>query len=133
MTSPPSRLLWTSARRMTVEPALVGPTAVVVAKNLAANEGMLFVYWISAGSCARSKAIMEAWTLMSTTRSGSLSMSESANGLTQAAADFHRWMKAIAEAVGTVLVDGFHYLALFAIGATTVWSAVAAFLGMAAK
>jgi phosphate starvation-inducible membrane PsiE len=60
-------------------------------------------------------------------------MSESTSGLTQAATDFHRWMKAIAEAVGTVLVDGFHYLALFAIGATTVWSAVAAFLGMAGK
>src|SRR5262245_23312191 len=87
----------------------------------------------SAGSCARAKAIIEAWTVMSTTRSGSLSMSESANGLTQAAADFHRWMKAIAEAVGTVLVDGFHYLALFAIGATTVWSAVAALLCIAAK
>jgi phosphate starvation-inducible membrane PsiE len=39
-------------------------------------------------------------------------------------------MKTIADSVGIVLVDGFHYLALFAIGATTVWSAVAAFLTM---
>jgi protein PsiE len=60
-------------------------------------------------------------------------MPELASGLTQAATDFHRGMKAIAEAVGTVLVEGFHYLALFAIGATTVWSAVAAFLGMVGK
>ena len=34
--------------------------------------------------------------------------------------------------VGGVLVDAFHYLALFAIGATIVWSAVTAFIGMAA-
>ena len=39
----------------------------------------------------------------------------------------------LADGVGTFLVDGFHYLALFAIGATIVWSAVVAFLGMAAK
>jgi len=35
--------------------------------------------------------------------------------------------------VGTLLVDAFHYLALFAIGATTVWSAVSAFFDMVAK
>src|SRR6188474_336004 len=34
---------------------------------------------------------------------------------------------------GGVLVDGFHYLALFAIGGAIVWSAGYAFLGMAAK
>ena len=38
-----------------------------------------------------------------------------------------------AAAVGNQLVDAFHYLALFAIGATIVWSAAAAFAGMAAK
>src|SRR6266550_3471047 len=38
-----------------------------------------------------------------------------------------------ADAVGEFLVDAFHYLALFAIGATTVWSAAAAFIGMAAR
>ena len=32
---------------------------------------------------------------------------------------------------GTLLVDAFHYLALFAIGAAIVWSAAYAFFGMA--
>ena len=35
--------------------------------------------------------------------------------------------------IGSVLVDGFHFLALFAIGGAIVWSAVHAFLVMAAK
>src|SRR6202011_1923686 len=35
--------------------------------------------------------------------------------------------------IGTFLTDAFHLLALFAIGATTVWSAVAAFIGMVAR
>ena len=39
-------------------------------------------------------------------------------------------VKTIAEAVGHVCVTSFHYLALFAIGATIVWSAVFAFAGM---
>lgn len=39
----------------------------------------------------------------------------------------------VAERVGNVLVDGFHTLALFAIGGTIVWSAVHAFVGMVAK
>jgi phosphate starvation-inducible membrane PsiE len=34
---------------------------------------------------------------------------------------------------GGVLVDAFHYLALFAIGGAIVWSAVYAFLGMTLK
>ena len=34
---------------------------------------------------------------------------------------------------GGLLVDGFHYLALFAIGGAIVWSAVLAFIGMAGK
>ena len=34
---------------------------------------------------------------------------------------------------GGLLVDAFHYLALFAIGGAIVWSAVFAFLGMTAK
>ena len=38
----------------------------------------------------------------------------------------------LAKGLGTLLVDSFHYLALFAIGATIVWSAVTAFIGMAA-
>jgi protein PsiE len=39
----------------------------------------------------------------------------------------------LADGVGNLLVDAFHYLALFAIGATIVWAAVAAFLGMTFK
>jgi protein PsiE len=42
----------------------------------------------------------------------------------------HRRLKRIADSFGTLLVDLFHHLALFAIGATTVWSAISAFLGM---
>jgi phosphate starvation-inducible membrane PsiE len=45
----------------------------------------------------------------------------------------HGALKELADAVGTFLVDAFHLLALFAIGATTVWSATAAFLAMMAK
>src|SRR5262245_52409045 len=44
-----------------------------------------------------------------------------------------RNMRDTADAIGEFLVDAFHYLALFAIGATTVWSAVGAFVGMAAQ
>ena len=36
-----------------------------------------------------------------------------------------------ANAIGNVLVDGFHYVALFAIGGAVAWSAVVAFVGMA--
>ena len=42
-------------------------------------------------------------------------------------------MKITADSVGILLVDGFHYFALFAIGASTVWSAIAAFFGMVSK
>jgi protein PsiE len=42
-------------------------------------------------------------------------------------------LNAVADALGNVLVDAFHYLALFAIGGVTVWSAVAAFFAMVAK
>ncbi len=35
--------------------------------------------------------------------------------------------------LGGILVDAFHYLALFAIGGTIVWSAVAAFIAMMHK
>jgi len=50
--------------------------------------------------------------------------------MTKTAARFHRNIKLISDALGTLLVDAFHNLALFAIGATTVWSAVAAFIEM---
>ena len=47
--------------------------------------------------------------------------------------NLHRRLKRAADTVGTLLVDLFHHLALFAIGATTVWSAASAFLGMVTK
>jgi protein PsiE len=53
--------------------------------------------------------------------------------LTRAAATLHREMKIAADSFGILLVDGFHYLALFAIGASTVWSAMVAFFGMVTK
>jgi phosphate starvation-inducible membrane PsiE len=42
-------------------------------------------------------------------------------------------MDDVAKGLGNLLVDAFHNLALFAIGATIVWAAVAAFIGMAGK
>ena len=42
-------------------------------------------------------------------------------------------MRQKVDRLGKVLVDGFHYLALFAIGGAIVWSAGYAFIGMAAK
>jgi protein PsiE len=60
-------------------------------------------------------------------------MPDSLGGLTRASAKLHRGIKATADAIGALLVDAFHYLALFAIGATTVWSAAAAFFGMVSR
>jgi phosphate starvation-inducible membrane PsiE len=45
----------------------------------------------------------------------------------------HKKMGSVADAFGNVLVDAFHYLALFAIGGAIVWSAAVAFFGMATK
>lgn len=42
-------------------------------------------------------------------------------------------ISALTETVGGALVTGFHLLALFTIGATIVWSAVHAFMGMVVK
>ncbi len=39
-------------------------------------------------------------------------------------------LKDFSEVVGNLLVDGFHYLALFAIGGATAWSAIIAFSEM---
>ena len=39
-------------------------------------------------------------------------------------------VKTVSDAVGNLLVDGFHYVALFAIGGAIVWSAVSAFSQM---
>jgi phosphate starvation-inducible membrane PsiE len=60
-------------------------------------------------------------------------MSEAMRQLRTATNSLHRNMKDTADTVGTFLVDAFHFLALFAIGATTVWSAAAAFFGMVAQ
>ncbi|HVV61902.1 MAG TPA: phosphate-starvation-inducible PsiE family protein [Pseudolabrys sp.] len=57
-------------------------------------------------------------------------MANSKSSVTRPALVLHRHMKSLADAFGTLLVDAFHHLALFAIGGTTVWSAVAAFYGM---
>jgi protein PsiE len=57
-------------------------------------------------------------------------MSERTHWLTRFASNLHAELRDLCDAFGTVLVDTFHYLALFALGATTVWSAIAAFLGM---
>ena len=54
-------------------------------------------------------------------------MAEATRTLTKSTAKIHRDLKSTSDAVGNFLVDAFHHLALFAIGATTVWSAVAAF------
>jgi phosphate starvation-inducible membrane PsiE len=45
----------------------------------------------------------------------------------------HGRLNRFSELVGSLLVDAFHYLALFAIGGAIVWSAVYAFIGMAGK
>jgi phosphate starvation-inducible membrane PsiE len=60
-------------------------------------------------------------------------MSDAVRRITRAAAAVHRDMEALADALGMFLVDAFHHLALFAIGATTVWSAAAAFAGMVGR
>lgn len=51
----------------------------------------------------------------------------------QWAENAHRKLNGFADGLGDLLVAAFHYLALFAIGGAIVWSAVASFMGMAAK
>jgi protein PsiE len=60
-------------------------------------------------------------------------MLETMRRLGTATNSLHRGMKDAVDTFGALLVDAFHYLALFAIGATTVWSAIAAFVGMVAQ
>jgi protein PsiE len=60
-------------------------------------------------------------------------MSDAVRKITRVAAGVHTDIQALGDAVGMLLVDAFHHLALFAIGATTVWSAVAAFAGMVGR
>jgi len=52
--------------------------------------------------------------------------------LQQAETTNHR-LHTFADVVGKLLADGFHYLALFAIGAAIVWSAGYAFIEMTGK
>ena len=49
------------------------------------------------------------------------------------AATLQKEIDDLAKGLGNLLVESFHYLALFAIGATIVWAAVAAFIDMTAK
>jgi protein PsiE len=60
-------------------------------------------------------------------------MLEAIHRLGATTSNLRRDMKMAADSMGELLVDAFHFLALFAIGATTVWSAVGAFVGMAAQ
>jgi protein PsiE len=60
-------------------------------------------------------------------------MLEALRRLGTATSNLHRDMKDTADSIGRFLVDAFHLLALFAIGATTVWSAATVFIGMAAQ
>lgn len=60
-------------------------------------------------------------------------MQEKIRALNTSTGHLHSTLKETADTVGHFLVDGFHFLALFAIGATTVWSAVATFVGIVAK
>jgi phosphate starvation-inducible membrane PsiE len=43
------------------------------------------------------------------------------------------YMHDLAQSLGNLLVESFHYLALFAIGGITAWASVVAFLGMLEK
>lgn len=45
----------------------------------------------------------------------------------------HQRLNRLSDVVGNLLVDAFHYMALFAIGGAVVWAAVHAFVGMAAN
>src|SRR6266540_2052448 len=60
-------------------------------------------------------------------------MLETMRRLGTATNSLHRGMKEAVDTIGAFLVDAFHFLALFAIGATTVWSAAVAFVGMVAQ
>ena len=60
-------------------------------------------------------------------------MARATGAVTRSAGNMHRNMKVLADVVGTLLVDAFHHLALFAIGGTTVWSAIAAFRDMVGR
>jgi phosphate starvation-inducible membrane PsiE len=52
---------------------------------------------------------------------------------TEKAKALHQRLHGFSGVIGGLLVDAFHYLALFTIGAAIVWSAAHAFIGMAGK
>lgn len=60
-------------------------------------------------------------------------MQEKVRAFCSSMGKLHDVTKNLGDAVGAFLVDAFHLLALFAIGATTVWSATATFIGMVEK
>jgi protein PsiE len=60
-------------------------------------------------------------------------MAKATRAVSEGATHAHRAMKELVDPVGTLLVDAFQILALFVIGATTVWSAVATFMDMTAQ
>jgi phosphate starvation-inducible membrane PsiE len=60
-------------------------------------------------------------------------MQEKVRAFCSSMGKLHDVTKDLADSVGAFLVDAFHLLALFAIGATTVWSAAATFIGMVEK
>jgi protein PsiE len=60
-------------------------------------------------------------------------MSDAVRQLNRVASNLHRDMRDTADTIGSLLVDAFHLLALFSIGATTVWSAATVFIGMASQ
>lgn len=49
------------------------------------------------------------------------------------AEELRQHMHGLAESLGNLLVEGFHYMALFAIGGVTAWAAVHAFFDMVEK
>jgi len=61
---------------------------------------------------------------------GERHMPEQTHRSNRLASSLHAELKSFSDVFGTLLVDTFHYLALFALGAATVWSAIGAFLGM---
>jgi protein PsiE len=60
-------------------------------------------------------------------------MLEAMRRIATATRTLHLGMKDTADILGAFLVDAFHFIALFAIGATTVWSGAAAFFGFVAR
>ncbi len=51
----------------------------------------------------------------------------------EAAGGFESRLRGFVNHAGNILVEGFHLLGLFAIGASTVWASIATFLEMVAK